>query len=110
MLLALTATAGVLSHSSFEALNDDGTFFFSRGESHFCERGCRVMCLCTQRVWELFLLHLQKKKCFFGCPRPVSGSDYTRRAEAGDHHIWTEPNHNGDGTSTGYWLQDALKG
>jgi len=61
MLLALTATAGVLSHSSFEALNDDG-------------------------------------------------SDYTRRAEAGDHHIWTEPNHNGDGTSTGYWLQDALKG
>lgn len=108
MLLALTATAGVLSHSSFEALNDDGTFFFSRGESHFCERGCRVMCLCTQRVWEK-LLHLQKRVLLW-LSTPVSGSDYTRRAEVGDHHIWTEPNHNGDGTSTGYWLQDALKG
>lgn len=109
MLLALTATAGVLSHSSFEALNDDGTFFFSRGGSLFCERVVEL-CVFVHSVCGKNLRHLQKKGCFFGCPRPVSGSDYTRRAEAGDHHIWTEPNHNGDGTSTGYWLQDALKG
>lgn len=60
MLLALTATAGVLSHSSFEALNDDGTFFFFEGGSLFCERVVEL-CVFVHSVCGFFLLHLQKK-------------------------------------------------
>ena len=82
--------------------------FFFRGGELFSASEVVELCVFEQRVWEK-LLHLQKRVLLW-LSTPVSGSDYTRRAEAGDHHIWTEPNHNGDGTSTGYWLQDALKG
>lgn len=83
--------------------------FFFRGGELFSASEVVELCVFVHSVCGKKLLHLQKRVLLW-LSTPVSGSDYTRRAEAGDHHIWTEPNHNGDGTSTGYWLQDALKG
>ena len=83
--------------------------FFFRGGDFFSVSEVVELCVFVRSVCGKNLRHL-KKRVLLWLSTPVSGSDYTRRAEAGDHHIWTEPNHNGDGTSTGYWLQDALKG